>query len=173
MSKLPAKHKHYASLEPHERVEISVDIHKMYERGKPYTEMARKHNVTTDTVKKLLKEYAAYLREARPETRTFAEVGYRQYIDRMIQIQENSGNYPALVVSQAMQGELGARTRLDKILGHEQAGDVEGMAEGVASLVRRAQESGMFDYVNADDLADFGEIEEAEILDDDDSTNGT
>lgn len=164
---LPAR-KHFGSLEPEERALMAVDMHKMYSRGRPYTEMARKHNVTTDTVKKLLREYATYIREARPDTRTFAELEYRDYIARMQDIQENSGNYPALVVSTAMQGELGARTRLDKILGHETAGDIDGAAEGVASLVKRAAESGMFDRVNVSDLVDIGEIEDAEVIDDGD-----
>jgi hypothetical protein len=161
---VPAKR--FTSLEPEERAVMAVDMHKMYSRGRPYIEMARKHGVTTDTVKKLLREYATYIREARPDTRTFAELEYREYIARMQDIQDNHTSYPALVVSTAMQGELGARTRLDKILGHETAGDIDGAAEGVASLVKRAAESGMFDRVNVDDLVQVGDIEEAEVIED-------
>lgn len=155
---LPAKRR-IIQLSTEERVDIAHTVAQDWGRGKSLAQMGREHNLPVSAIKTLLKEHAAYIRKARPDTKSLQEESYRKFIGRMQDIQDDNTNYPALVVSTAIQAEMGAMTRLDKILGHEIQGEMEGFADGVGGLAQRMNASGLFDNINIDDLTDLGAIE--------------
>lgn len=157
------------TLTQEERAHIAADMHEMYVKGETKVEMMRKHGLTRNAVNTLLHEAAAYIRELNQDSRMHQVHEYRRFYGRMAAIEPDDASLPAIVRSTAPQIQLGIMTRIDKLLGHETAGDYEGQAEGYATLVQRAQQSGYFDMVNTNDLADFGEVEDAEVVEDDDT----
>ncbi len=102
-----------------ERAEIAHRLSKGYAQGKTYTQMGKEENLPTSAVKRLIAEHAAYVREARPDTKTLQEEEYRSFYGELVGISPSDPNFPALVRSTAIQARIQLLTRLDKLLGHE------------------------------------------------------
>lgn len=161
---LPARRR-LPQLSTEERVDVAHTVAHDWGRGKSYAEMSRQHNLSVSAIKTLITEHAVYVRKARPDTKSLQEEAYRKFIGKMLDIVDSPpGTYPALVVSSAIQAVLGGMTRLDKILGHEIQGDMEGIADGVGGLIKRVHAAGMLDNIHMGDLTAIG-IEEADVID--------
>lgn len=106
-------------LTPEERADIAHKLTLDYSRGMYYTDMSKKYNIPASAVKKLLAEHAAYVKQARPDTKTLQEEEYRRFYGEMMDIAPDDSDFPALVRSTAIQARLQVMTRLDKLLGHE------------------------------------------------------
>jgi hypothetical protein len=171
--KLPMKtDKRIDQLTPKERAEFSVFCARQYTRGVNYSEMSRQTGLTTGAVKKLIQEHAAYIKEARPDTKSLQEETYRQLYGELADIDPTDGTVPALVRSTAIQGRIQLLTRLDKILGHE-APTTSISVEG-KTLLDVAQQfygpGGQGEGVSPMDTAAVyeGEIVDAEVVNDND-----
>ncbi len=154
-------------LDPDTRAALAHQLTVEWAEGATYTGMAKKHDIAVSGVKALIAEHAAYVRQARPDTKTLQEEEYRRFYGQMKSIQPDDSNYPALVRAKAIEARLQILTRQDKLFGHEVIGEVEGAAQSVVDLARKLQSSGDFDISPAD-RAYIGEeeIQDAEIVDD-------
>lgn len=152
-----------------ERANIAHDCTVKWAEGWTYTDMAKLHNIAVSGVKALIAEHAAYVRQARPDTKTLQEEEYRRFYGQMKAIEPEDSSYPALVRAKAIEARLQIMTRQDKLFGHEIIGEVEGAAQSVVDLARKLQNSGDFDGISPFDLGVVGEaedIEDAEIVED-------
>ena len=144
-------------LEPDVRATIAHEIAKAWAEGATYKALSDKYNVTTNAVKVLLQEHAAYIRNARPDTRSLQEEEYRRFYGEMKRIDPNDNQTAVLVRAKAIEARIQILTRLDKLLGHEIQGDVDGAVNTVAEMVRQMNQRGDFEGVSATDLANLEE----------------
>lgn len=157
-------------LSPEDRATTAHGLAILWQEGWNYTQLGKKYNITTKSVKTLLHEHAAYVRNARPDTRSLQEDELRRFYGEMKGLDPRDNSIPTLVRTKALEIRLQILTRLDKILGHEIQGDLDGAVHTVAEMVRQLNASGELRGVSAMDLARLGEAEseiiDAEVVDD-------
>ncbi len=162
---------HIDSLSPEQRAQAAHRCAMGFTEGKTLTEMSLTENLTTNAIKTLIAEHAAYVRNARPDTKTLQEEEYRRFYGEMKRISPLDDSVSALVRAKAVEARIQLLTRLDKVMGHEIQGEVEGAANSIADLARKLSASGDFDGVSAMDMGRVGEhedIEDAVIVDEGD-----
>ncbi len=128
-----------------ERANIAHDCTIKWAEGWTYKAMAKHNNIAVSGVKSLIAEHAAYVRQARPDTKTLQEEEYRRFYGEMKRIHPDDSNYPALVRAKAIEARLQILTRQDKLYGHEIIGEAEGTIHSVVDLARKLQHEGSFD----------------------------
>ncbi len=156
-------------LSPEDRAVTAHDLAVKWAEGWTFTALSKEYNITTQGVKTLLQEHAAYVRNARPDTRSLQEEEYRRFYGQMKGIDPKDTNVSALVRAKAVEARIQILTRLDKLLGHEIQGDIDGAVNSVSELVRKMNQRGDFRGVSPADLARIGEEEDiidAEIIED-------
>jgi hypothetical protein len=144
-------------LEPDMRATIAHNLAIEWAEGATYKALAEKYGISTYGVKTLLQEHASYIRNARPDTRSLQEEEYRRFYGEMKGIKPDDPNMPVLVKAKAIEARIQILTRLDKLLGHEIQGDIDGAVNTVAEMVRQMNQRGDFDGISATDLANLEE----------------
>jgi hypothetical protein len=156
---------------PEERATLAHQLAIEYAEGTTYAQMGRTHSITTAAVKTLLQEHAAYIRNARPDTRSLQEEEYMRMYGEMKRIDPTDNSISALIRAKAIEARIQLLTRRDKLLGHELQGDMDGAVNTVAEMVRAMNQRGDFDGVSAMDLGklhqDEEDVVEAEVIEDD------
>lgn len=147
-------------LSPEDRATTAHGLSILWAEGWTFAALGRKYNLTASGVKTLLQEHAAYVRNARPDTRSLQEDELRRFYGEMKAIDPRDSAIPTLVRAKAIEARIQILTRLDKLLGHEIQGDVDGAVNTVAEMVRAMNQRGDFDGISAMDLANLQEGEE-------------
>lgn len=140
-----------------ERSVLAGNLAADWSKGLNDTKLMSKYHLTRTAVKTLKQEHAAYIRNAMPETRSLAIEEYLRFYGELAGIQPDDGTYPALVRAKAIEGRIQIKTRLDKLLGHEIQGDIDGAVNTVAEMVRQMNQRGDFEGVSATDLSNLEE----------------
>lgn len=168
MSEVVKRHTGIGQLTPEERATVAHGLAIKHAEGYTYTAMSKEYNITTGAVKTLLQEHAAYIRNARPDTRSLHEDEYRRFYGEMKALDPSDNNLPVLVRAKAIEARIQILTRLDKLLGHEIQGDIDGAVNTVAEMVRQMNKRGDFEGVSATDLSNLEEdiIDVEEVEDD-------
>ncbi len=151
------------------RAEIAHRVSKGWARGKTYTQMSKEENLPKSAVKRLIAEHAAYVREARPDTKTLQEEEYRSFYGELAEIAPNDSDFPALVRSTAIQARIQLLTRLDKLLGHEAPTTSINMDQKTLSdlVMERFGAGGKGDGVSPMDTANVqDDVIEGEVVED-------
>jgi hypothetical protein len=152
-----------------ERAVLAGNLAADWSKGLNDTKLMEKYHLTRTAVKTLKQEHAAYIRNAMPETRSLAIEEYLKFYGELADIQPDDGNYPALVRAKAIEGRIQIKTRLDKLLGHEIQGDIDGAVNTVAEMVKQMNTRGDFDGIAASELGNLEEdIIDIEPVEDDD-----
>lgn len=147
------------SLSLDDRAELAYTCFMEYAtKGMPVTKIAEEHNLAVSSAKKLIDEHAAFNRANRPDTKQAALASYRWLKNKSADIIENLHDYPAIVQAKSFEAYIQAQTREDKLEGHEvSTSDVQGAAETIADLMRRAHQSGDLDGISPTDHGKMGE----------------
>lgn len=122
----PSGRRHLDKLSPDEKATIAHDCFKDYSQGFTWKSMTDKWQITRHAAQVLVAEYAAMVREARPDTKTANEEAYRhilqksmEIIDRDESVGDKDQRTPVLVKAKAFEAAIQSLTRLDKLGGHE------------------------------------------------------
>lgn len=153
----PAGKNNLRTMEAEERATIAHGLAILWQEGWTFTALSKKYNITQNAVKTLLQEHAAYVRNARPDTRSLQEDELRRFYGEMKDIDPTDNNIPVLVRAKAIEARIQILTRLDKLLGHEIQGDIDGAVNTVAEMVRQMNQRGDFEGVSATDLSNLEE----------------
>lgn len=177
---LPAKknHRDLRQLSPDAKAYIAHECFISYSKGETWKSMVEKHNITRHAAQVLVAEYAAMVREARPDTRTTNEEAYRFILKKAMDIiEDDKFEGGVLVKAKAFEAAIQSLTRLDKLGGHE-APNVNVNLEGqsLADVIQNIYgPDGPMDGVSPEDNAMLAEdIEDADIVEEgeDDTTYG-
>lgn len=118
---LPQKRRKLSELTVDEKAKISHDSFYEWAKGVPYSELSRRHNIAPQTIKKLIIEYSAFIREEKPDTKAANEEAYRYLLGKAVGILErlDDPSVSALLKAKAFESANSSLTRLDKLGGHE------------------------------------------------------
>jgi hypothetical protein len=169
----PTGKQNLRNLTPDERATVAHGLAIRFHEGATYTQLSKEYNITLNAVKTLLQEHASYIRNARPDTRSLQEDELRRFYGEMKAINPTDNNVPVLVRAKAIEARIQILTRLDKLLGHEIQGDIDGAVNTVAEMVRQMNQRGDFEGVSATDLSNLEEdIIEADVVEEDEYEQG-
>lgn len=159
------------SLSLDERAELAYTCFMEYAtKGMPVSKIAEKHNLAYQSAKKLIDEHSAYDRANKPDTKQAALASYRWIKNKAAEAIEHPEGLPAIVQAKSWEAYIQAQTREDKLEGHEVAtSDVQGAAETIADMIRRAHQSGDLDGVSPTDHAKMKEDDIIEVEADDET----
>lgn len=153
-----------------ERARIAHDSFYEYVKGVPYAELGRRFDLTPRTIKRLIMEYSAFIREEKPDTKSVNEEAYRTILRKAMDIIDNPAGHPALLQAKSYEAAIQSLTRLDKLGGHEaptQTINWEGGETLLEMVTRRFGGRGGDDVSAMDDAKLYeDEIVDAEIVDD-------
>lgn len=160
------------SLSLDDRAELAYTCFMEYAtKGMSVNKIAQKHNLSYPSAKKLIDEHSAFDRANKPDTKSAALASYRWIKNKAAEAIEHPEGLPAIVQAKSWEAYIQAQTREDKLEGHEvSTSDVQGAAETIADLMRRAHQSGDLDGISPSDHGKMDEdIIEVEDIENDKS----
>ncbi len=150
-------------LKGEERMNLAAQVHKDWSKGMTITKLSEKHQVSREAIKTLTGEWAAVMRELRPETRTAGEENMRELLAYCWDILENPDMKSVMLKMKAIESIIQIQTRFDKWFGHETPQiHLTGDVKTAADLIREYEKLQSQGHVPPEDIVVMEEAAEHE-----------